>query len=137
MRAIGLGSVSLVMVTLLVMDAADAASNAWCASYPGKGINDNCSYATQQQCLAQVAFADLIRFQGRRMGPATPGRQVHRAKRGANGEGWSPPPGGQTRSRCQPANTPQEALIENSGKYPLKSAAGTTYLDTYLRSSYS
>jgi hypothetical protein len=83
MRAIGLGSVSLVMVTLLVMDAADAASNAWCASYPGKGINDNCSYATQQQCLAQVAFADLIRFQGRRMGPATPGRQLQHAKRGA------------------------------------------------------
>jgi hypothetical protein len=54
MQAIALGSVSLVMVTLLVTDAADAASNAWCASYPGKGINDNCSYATQQQCLAQV-----------------------------------------------------------------------------------
>jgi hypothetical protein len=33
MRAIGLVSVSLVMVTLLVTDAADAASNAWCASY--------------------------------------------------------------------------------------------------------
>jgi len=86
MRAIGLGSVSLVMVTLLVTDAADAASNAWCASYPGKGINDNCSYATQQQCLAQVwglgGFC-LIRFPGRRMGPATPGRHVHRAKRGA------------------------------------------------------
>ena len=52
MRAIGLGSVSLVMVTLLVTDAADAASNAWCASYK-RGVQ-NCSYATQQQCLAQV-----------------------------------------------------------------------------------
>jgi hypothetical protein len=30
MQSIGLGSVSLVMVTLLVTDAADAASNAWC-----------------------------------------------------------------------------------------------------------
>jgi hypothetical protein len=54
MRAIGLGSVSLVMVTLLVTDAADADSNAWCATYSWKGINDNCSFATQQQCLAQV-----------------------------------------------------------------------------------
>ena len=54
MRAIGLGSVSLVMVRLLVTDAADAGSNAWCATYSWKGINDNCSFATQQQCLAQV-----------------------------------------------------------------------------------
>jgi hypothetical protein len=30
-----------------------------------------------------VAFADLIRFPGRRMGAATPGRQLHRAKHGA------------------------------------------------------
>jgi hypothetical protein len=52
MRAIGLVSVSLVMVTLLVTDAADAASNAWCAVYQ-RGVQ-NCSYATQQQCLAQV-----------------------------------------------------------------------------------
>jgi hypothetical protein len=48
----GLGSVSFVMVMLLVTDAADAASNAWCASY--KCGVQNCSYATQQQCLAQV-----------------------------------------------------------------------------------
>jgi Protein of unknown function (DUF3551) len=54
MRAIGLGSVILVMVTLLVTEAAHAASNAWCATYSWKGINDNCSFATQQQCLAQV-----------------------------------------------------------------------------------
>jgi Protein of unknown function (DUF3551) len=54
MQAIGLVSASFVMVTLLVTDAADAASNAWCATYSWKGINDNCSFATQQQCLAQV-----------------------------------------------------------------------------------
>ena len=87
MRAIGLGSVSLVMVTLLVTDAADAASNAWCATYSWKGINDNCSFATQHsvwpRCGGSVAFADLIRFPGRRMGPATPGRRVQRAKHGA------------------------------------------------------
>ena len=75
MRAIGLGSVSLVMVTLLVTDAADAASNAWCASYR-RGVQ-NCSYATQQQCLAQVwglgGFCRPNRFRARRMEPATPG----------------------------------------------------------------
>ena len=54
MRAIGLGSVSLVMVTLLVTEAADAASNAWCATYSLKGMSDNCTFVTQQQCLAQV-----------------------------------------------------------------------------------
>jgi hypothetical protein len=43
MQAIGLVSASFVMVTLLVTDAADAASNAWCATYSWKGINDNCS----------------------------------------------------------------------------------------------
>jgi hypothetical protein len=37
MRAIGLLGSVLVMVTWLLTDAADAASNAWCATYPGKG----------------------------------------------------------------------------------------------------
>ena len=44
MRTIALVSASLVMITLLVTDA-DAASNAWCASYK-RGVQ-NCSYATQ------------------------------------------------------------------------------------------
>ena len=52
MRAIGLGSVSLVMVTLLVTDTAAAASNRWCAVYK-RGI-ENCGYATLDQCRAQV-----------------------------------------------------------------------------------
>jgi len=33
---------------------AAGASGSWCATYSWKGINDNCSFATQQQCLAQV-----------------------------------------------------------------------------------
>src|SRR6516225_144160 len=33
---------------------AAGASRSWCATYSRKGISDNCSYATQQQCLAQV-----------------------------------------------------------------------------------
>ena len=33
---------------------AAGASRSWCATYGRKGISDNCSYATQQQCLAQV-----------------------------------------------------------------------------------
>src|SRR5262245_29941630 len=35
------------------------------------------------RCGGSVAFADLIRFLGRRMGPATPGRHVQHAKHGA------------------------------------------------------
>ena len=67
MRAIGLVSLIIAMMALLLTDA-DAprrrssaqwsqtagASRSWCATYPGKGISDNCSYATQQMCLAQV-----------------------------------------------------------------------------------
>ena len=52
MRAIGLGSVSLVMVTLLVTEAADAASNAWCATTPRR--SETCGYATLDQCRAYV-----------------------------------------------------------------------------------
>ncbi len=51
MRAIGLVSVSLVMMTLLVTDA-DAASNRWCASSPKR--SESCGYATLDQCRAQV-----------------------------------------------------------------------------------
>ena len=66
MRAIGLVLLSIAIMALLLTDAdakrrssaqgsqAAGASRSWCATYPGKGISDNCSYATQQQCLAQV-----------------------------------------------------------------------------------
>src|SRR5262249_24586509 len=30
---------------------AAGASGSWCATYSWKGINDNCSFATQQRCL--------------------------------------------------------------------------------------
>ena len=100
MRAIGLVLLSIAIMALLLTDAdakrrrssaqgsqAAGASRSWCATYPGKGINDNCSYATEQQCLAQVwgsaAFADPIRFQERRMGRDIAGRQVRRARAAA------------------------------------------------------
>ena len=66
MRAIGLVLLSIGIMALLLTDA-DAkrrssaqrsqtagTNRSWCATYPGKGISDNCSYATQQMCLAQV-----------------------------------------------------------------------------------
>src|SRR5262245_32183134 len=103
MRTIGLVLLSIAIMALLLTDAdakrrssaqgsqAAGAGRSWCATYPGKGISDNCSYATQQQCLAQVwgsvDFADLIRFQGRRMGRATAGGQVRCARAAAG----SPP----------------------------------------------
>src|SRR5215467_4847294 len=66
MRAIGLVLLSIAITALLLTDAdakrrssaqgsqAAGASRSWCATYGRKGISDNCSYATQQQCLAQV-----------------------------------------------------------------------------------
>jgi hypothetical protein len=46
MRAIGLVSVGLMMLTLPATDAA-AASNAWCAVYNRQGgTSENCGYAT-------------------------------------------------------------------------------------------
>jgi hypothetical protein len=57
---------SIAIMALLLTDAdakrrssaqgsqAAGASGSWCATYSWKGINDNCSFATQQQCLAQV-----------------------------------------------------------------------------------
>jgi len=54
MRAIGLVSVGLMMITLPVTDAA-AASNAWCAVYNRRGgTSENCGYSTLNQCRAQV-----------------------------------------------------------------------------------
>jgi hypothetical protein len=84
MRAIGLVSVGLMMITLPVTDAA-AASNAWCAVYNRRGgTSENCGYATLNQCRAQVlglgAGAGRIRFPGRRLGRAAPGRPVRRPK---------------------------------------------------------
>src|SRR5262249_50746989 len=96
MRAIGLVLLSIAIMALLLTDAdakrrssaqgsqAAGASRSWCATYGRKGISDNCSYATQQQCLAQVwglgGFCRPNPFQGRRMEPATPGRQVRHAR---------------------------------------------------------
>jgi hypothetical protein len=66
MRAIGLVLLSIAIMALLLTDAdakrrssaqrsqAAGASTSWCASYGGarSGVSENCSYATQQQCLA-------------------------------------------------------------------------------------
>ena len=68
MRAIGLVLLSIAIMALLLTNAdaqrrsnaqesqAAGASGSWCATYfrRGAGVDDNCSYATQQQCLAQV-----------------------------------------------------------------------------------
>jgi hypothetical protein len=66
MRAMGLVLLSIAIMALLFTEAdakrrssaqgsqAAGSSRSWCASYSWKGINDNCSFATQQQCLAQV-----------------------------------------------------------------------------------
>jgi hypothetical protein len=66
MRAIGLVLLTIAIVALLLTDAdakrrssargsqAAGAARSWCATYSWKGINDNCSFSTQQQCLAQV-----------------------------------------------------------------------------------
>ena len=57
MRAIGLVSVGLMMVTLPVTDAG-AASNAWCAVYNRQGgTSENCGYATLNQCRGPGAGA--------------------------------------------------------------------------------
>jgi Protein of unknown function (DUF3551) len=69
MRAIGLVLLSIAIMALLLTDAdakrrssaqrsqAAGASTSWCATYGGarSGVSENCSYATQQQCLAQVS----------------------------------------------------------------------------------
>jgi Protein of unknown function (DUF3551) len=82
MRAIGLASVSLVMITLLVTDA-DAASNRWCAVYSKRG-SENCGYATLDQCRAQVlglgGWCRPNRSPAPRSGPAALGHPVHRAR---------------------------------------------------------
>jgi hypothetical protein len=95
MRAIGLVSLSIAIMALLLTDAdakrrssaqgsqAAGASRSWCETYGRKGIRDNCSYATQQQCLAQVwglgGFCRPNSFPGTAYGTDIPGRQVRRA----------------------------------------------------------
>ena len=99
MRAIGLVLLSIAIMALLLTDAdakrrssaqrsqAAGASTSWCATYGGarSGVSENCSYAPRNnsvwpRCRGAVAFADLIRFQGRRMGRDIPGRKVRRAR---------------------------------------------------------
>jgi len=66
MRAIGLVLLSIAIMALLLTDAdakrrssaqgsqAAGASRSWCATYPGKGINDNCGYSSFNQCYQTV-----------------------------------------------------------------------------------
>ena len=66
MRAIGIVLLSIAIMALLLTDAdakrrssaqgsqAAGAGRTWCATYSLKGMSDNCTFATQQQCLAQV-----------------------------------------------------------------------------------
>src|SRR5262249_1413366 len=66
MRAIGLVLLSIAITALLLTDAdakrrssaqgsqAAGASRSWCATYPGKGISDNCSYSSFNQCYQTV-----------------------------------------------------------------------------------
>jgi hypothetical protein len=66
MRAIGLVSLIIAMMALLLTDAdakrrssvqgrqTAAASRSWCASYPGKGISDNCGYSSFNRCYQTV-----------------------------------------------------------------------------------
>ena len=84
MRAIGLVSVGLMMLTLPATDAA-AASNAWCAVYNRQGgTSENCgmrrSISAGPRCWGSGAGAGRIRFPGRRSGRAAPGRLVRRRK---------------------------------------------------------
>lgn len=65
MRAIGLVSLSIVMMALLLSDAeakrrstaqggqTATAGRSWCASYPKRGV-ENCSYSSFNQCWATV-----------------------------------------------------------------------------------
>jgi len=66
MRAIGLVLLSIAIMALLLSDAdakrrssaqgsqAAGASRSWCATYGKKGVNDNCSYSSFDQCWQTV-----------------------------------------------------------------------------------
>jgi hypothetical protein len=53
MRAIGFTSITLAAMLLTATDVR-AASNRWCATYT-KPSNENCTFATFEQCRAQVS----------------------------------------------------------------------------------
>ena len=52
MRAIGLSSITLATVALTATDVRSANNN-WCATYT-RPANENCTFATFEQCHAQV-----------------------------------------------------------------------------------
>jgi Protein of unknown function (DUF3551) len=52
MRAIGLISITLATIVLTVTDVRGA-GNRWCATYT-RPANENCTFATFEQCRAQV-----------------------------------------------------------------------------------
>jgi hypothetical protein len=63
MRAMGLVLLSIAIMALLLTEAdakrrssaqASQAARSWCATYPGKGINDNCGYSSYGQCYQTV-----------------------------------------------------------------------------------
>src|SRR5215472_12457817 len=97
MRAIGLVLLSIAIMALLLTDAdAKRRSSAQRRRGPAEAgarpIPSKASTTTAaiprsinagRRCWAAAAFADLIRFQGRRMGPATPGVQVRCARAAA------------------------------------------------------
>jgi Protein of unknown function (DUF3551) len=53
MRTKGLVTIA-VAAGVLLGTMADAAAGQWCATYGRKGTSENCSYATLEQCRAQV-----------------------------------------------------------------------------------
>jgi hypothetical protein len=82
MRAIGLASASLVMITLMVSDA-DAASNRWCVRSPPSAARTAVmrrSISAEPRCWDSGGGADRIRSPARRSGPAAPGRPVCHAR---------------------------------------------------------
>ena len=100
MRAIGLVLLSIAIMALLLTDAdaqrrssaqgspAAGASRSWCSTFPAHKASTTTAAirrlmnAGRRSWAAAAAFADPIRFPGRRMGPATPG-QVRSARAAA------------------------------------------------------
>src|SRR5436309_16049076 len=96
MRAIGLLLLSIAIMALLLTDAdakrrssaqgSQAAGPAEAGARPMEGRASTTTAAMPRnnsvwpRCGGSVAFADRIRFQGRRTGRDIPGRQVRRAR---------------------------------------------------------
>ena len=96
MRAIGLVLLSIAIMALLLTDAdakrrssaqgsqwrapAEAGARAMAARASATTAVMPRNNSVWPRCGGSAAFADLIRFQGRRMEPATPGRQVGHAR---------------------------------------------------------